>query len=234
MKYGTILAMAKKLTTAEFIEKARRVHDDKYDYHLVSYINAHTKIVVICPSHGQFIQEPTNHIHIGQGCPTCGRGGTDIERFWNFVSKDGPTVGYVLGRCWKWLGDVRDNGYGRFWVNGGSVPAHRYSYEMHNSSVPDGMFVLHQCDNPECVNPDHLFVGTAFDNMRDMSTKGRARDQRGEKNNMSKLTIGDVRKMRQMYRSGNYIQRQLADEFRIALSTANQIVNRKAWSWLDD
>ncbi len=55
--------MAKKLTTAEFIKRARCIHGDKYDYRFVNYVNAHTKIVVVCPLHGEFVQEPTNHVH---------------------------------------------------------------------------------------------------------------------------------------------------------------------------
>lgn len=226
--------MAEKLTTSEFIKKAQSVHGNKYDYGLVHYVNAHTKVTIICPPHGQFVQEPTNHIHIGQGCPVCGKGGTDVERFWNFVNKDGPEAKHAPGDCWEWTGNVGGSGYGRFWVNDGSVPAHRYSYEVHKGSVPEGMFTLHRCDNPVCVNPDHLFVGTALDNMRDMAAKGRSRDQRGEKNNMSKLTTDDVREIRRLHREGGYFQRQLADKFGISLSSANQVVNRKRWDWLDD
>lgn len=89
------------------------------------------------------------------------------ERFWPKVEKtDG---------CWLWTANTRPNGYGLF----GSVGAHRVAYELCVGPIPSGMYVCHRCDNPACVRPDHLFVGTQLDNMRDMVTKGRGR-QPGE------------------------------------------------------
>lgn len=90
------------------------------------------------------------------------------ERFWANVEKsDG---------CWKWVGPMRSTGYGRIWVNKkrGVQSAHRVSWELHHQD-PGEMSVLHHCDNPVCVRPDHLFLGTQADNMRDMTAKGRGR-----------------------------------------------------------
>jgi hypothetical protein len=82
-------------------------------------------------------------------------------RFWSHVLES-PA-------CWIWTGNIGPNGYGRF----GQRYAHRLSYEWMRGPIPEGMFVLHHCDNPPCVRPDHLFLGTAADNSHDMVRKGR-------------------------------------------------------------
>src|SRR5690348_7112088 len=100
--------------------------------------------------------------------------GDPVKRFWSKVEKtDG---------CWIWRGTMNGVGYGVFWLPMGKprnansrVYAHRLSYEMHEGKIPDGMFICHRCDNPACVNPDHLFLGTQSDNMTDCSRKGRLR-----------------------------------------------------------
>lgn len=76
-------------------------------------------------------------------------------------------------RCWLWTGRRSPRGYGVFWLDGKNRRAHRVSYEMHIGAISDGVFVCHECDNPPCVNPAHLFLGTHLDNVRDMCVKGR-------------------------------------------------------------
>lgn len=91
------------------------------------------------------------------------------ERFWRKVVKGEP------GECWKWIGK-KGAGYGQVQRGGKGSPlvfAHRLSYELHKGEIPEGLFVLHECDNRECTNPDHLRVGTQSDNIRDAVKRGR-------------------------------------------------------------
>jgi hypothetical protein len=94
-------------------------------------------------------------------------------RFWSKVNKDGPVLRPELGPCWEWTASLVTGGYGGFSVRRRQTRAHRYSWEETNGPVPSGLFVLHRCDNPPCVRPSHLFLGTIQDNVDDMMAKGR-------------------------------------------------------------
>lgn len=115
--------------------------------------------------------------------------GRPNDRFWAKVDKgDG---------CWCWTGT--GSRYGMFWSGDGRrIGAHRFSYEMHRGPIPNGMLVMHTCDNPKCVNPDHLRLGTPKDNMEDMDRKGRRRTgaRRGEACSFSALNADAVRFIR--------------------------------------
>ena len=89
----------------------------------------------------------------------------DLDRFWDQIEVDGD--------CWVWLGYTTDAGYGRFYTRRVQVYTHRFSWTIHNGPIPDGRHVLHKCDNPPCVKPDHLFLGTNEDNIADKIAKGR-------------------------------------------------------------
>lgn len=106
-----------------------------------------------------------------------GRKVTDLDdspeaRFWRKVNKDAG------GGCWEWMGARKTSGYGRFYLHpqpSQPVLAHRHSWEMANGrAIPDGLVICHHCDNPPCVNPAHLFLGTRADNNRDCQAKGRS------------------------------------------------------------
>ena len=96
------------------------------------------------------------------------------DRFWQLVERTSD--------CWLWKGTLnRRTHYGKFWLNGRTVSAHRAAYELAIGPVPSGLLVLHHCDVRACVRPDHLFLGTQRDNMQDMSAKGRGRNQKAPK-----------------------------------------------------
>lgn len=90
---------------------------------------------------------------------------TDEEKFWSKVVKSEG--------CWEWQGAKRSNGYGVIYKKGKSTQAHRFSWMITSGAIPEGMYVCHKCDNRPCVRPDHLFLGTHTDNMRDCGAKGR-------------------------------------------------------------
>lgn len=88
-----------------------------------------------------------------------------MTKFWNQVDKS--------GECWLWTGCRDDQGYGRTWADGKSTNTHRLAYRLAHGEIPESAYVLHSCDNPPCVNPAHLRIGTQLDNMRDRSERGR-------------------------------------------------------------
>lgn len=158
-----------------------------------------------------------------------------VRRFWEKVQKTPD--------CWLWTASRRRDGYGQFRVSGGGeknvvLSAHRISYELLVGPIPDGLCVLHKCDNPICVNPEHLFPGTMKDNVDDMMRKGRhvkagtyteAARRFGEDNLRSKLTSGIVREIRSSYQAGGISMQKIADAYGVQLSCISKIVNRKRW-----
>jgi len=144
------------------------------------------------------------------------------ERFWNKAQKgDG---------CWEWQASVTNRGYGRFTDRSHHTSAaHRIAWELTNGPIPDGLFVCHHCDNPKCVNPAHLFLGTNIDNVRDMESKGRK--LQGEQLGQARLTSKEVLSIRARL-DGGASSRDVAADFGLGRSTVRHIGARRTWRWL--
>lgn len=140
-----------------------------------------------------------------------------IDRFWRSVKK---TRG-----CWFWTASTDTNGYGQFGVKGKAVLVHRFSYTLHKGKIPKGkgyhkMCVLHKCDTPNCVNPDHLILGTQQDNIRDRDLKGRL---------FCKINKKKADKIRRLYVPRKVSQYTLATRFGISRSTVEDIIHNRIW-----
>jgi hypothetical protein len=141
-----------------------------------------------------------------------------IHRFWRRVDKTNESG------CWPWTGSKDRAGYGHFVADGKSHGAHRYVYQRTNGPIPAGMFIMHTCDNPPCVNPAHLRLGTPRDNTADMIAKGR----RTPALELFKLSAADVMAIR---RSGA-AERATAAQFGISRAQVNRIRSGQAWRHL--
>lgn len=124
--------------------------------------------------------------------------------------------------CWIWTGPRVRGGYGRAGVN----LAHRLAWERANGPIPEGLFVLHRCDNPPCCNPSHLFLGTHDDNMRDRDAKGRT--LRGEATGAARLKAEDIPVIRRLASEG-LSQRKIASSFGVSHTTIQDVLHHKRW-----
>lgn len=123
------------------------------------------------------------------------------------------------------------NGYPQISVDNRTIPLARYIFIKSNGEIPKGMFVCHTCDNPHCINPDHLFLGTHMDNMRDMVQKGRAFHAIGEHNGRHKLTKEGVIQIKELLNTVKNCS-ELARQFGVAPKTINDIKLGKKWGWI--
>ncbi len=131
--------------------------------------------------------------------------------------------------CWEWTGSKNRKGYGQFRIKNIMYIAHRFSYELFKGPIPEGLFVCHSCDNPSCVNPGHLWVGTAKDNAMDRERKKRGNGP-GEKCNRHKLTETQVKEIREKYVPWTYSLRRLAKEYGVSAVAIHLIITNKNWS----
>lgn len=145
------------------------------------------------------------------------------ERFWPHVNK--------TETCWLWTAEIMNHGHGRIghWpTRKQRILAHRASWLIHFGPIPEGMFVCHKCDVRACVRPDHLFLGTAKDNLHDAALKGRMR--RGEKHLSNKLKESDVLRIRFLYPARS--QQSIADEYGVSQVAISALLRGKSWAWL--
>lgn len=176
----------------------------------------------------QFTSEPLDK----NGRPIGGRRGKSVrERFDASVPDRGDG-------CWIWKGSLNAYGYGRMSIgtppNQRNAMAHRVSWEMHFGPIGDGLYVCHRCDNPPCVNPAHLFLGTQFDNMGDAGRKGRLPQQKyagfcaGSRNGRSKLTEAQAKEIRDSWPAIS--QRSLATKFGVSRALVRHIIAGGNWT----
>lgn len=162
----------------------------------------------------------------------CGRPPTQPieDRFWRYARKGAD--------CWTWTGACSIGGYGQMGIKGKTVGAHRISYEIHIGPVPQGLYVLHRCDNPPCCNPRHLFLGTIADNNADRDAKGRvsrgdhvdpACRARGERCHKSPLTEEIVRTLRRDYALGGVSLKTLAQRYQVTKTTVRRAIQGDTW-----
>lgn len=140
-----------------------------------------------------------------------------VERFWSHVAKgDG---------CWQWRLKPSQKGYGRFAVHGRkTVYAHRFLWQLLYGAIPNGLCICHHCDNPICVRPDHLFIGTHKDNAQDRDKKGRGGDISGFKHPLCKVTTSDVKKIRALAQRTTLTQECIGVLFGVSQQAISRIV----------
>jgi hypothetical protein len=144
-----------------------------------------------------------------------------LERFWEKVDKRGPD------ECWLWTGSLVD-GYGTFKVGTETIKTHRFSYEIHIGAIPVGLYVLHRCDVRNCVNPNHFFLGTHADNMKDMVAKGRQSAPRGEQHHNARLTDAKVVAIRQLRKQGRG-PKYIAETLNVTRSQVGSALRKDGW-----
>ena len=147
---------------------------------------------------------------------------TELERFWEKVDRKSSG-------CWEWQAATDKDGYGIFTYQGKMYKTHRLSIILDGHDIPSGMMVCHHCDNPGCVNPDHLYIGDAWSNMADKVERGRAYCPQGEKHHHAKLTENDVRGVRAAVRFG-FNTKSVARIFGVRQEHVNKIVRGERWS----
>jgi len=150
------------------------------------------------------------------------------QKFWAKVDRKDES------ECWGWRGSRSQKGYGRIQLYGQKIAAHRLSYMLNHGDIASDKVILHRCDNPSCVNPQHLEVGTVRDNNLDAFSKGRnkyvgAYVKSGEGNHKAVLTEVQAREIKRLYGAGGYSQGQLAKRFNVSRGCVWGIVSGSTW-----
>ena len=182
------------------------------------------RITKVCPTcRGAFVRRITysHAVFCSRRCARRAQFGDPIVRFWGKVRKSET--------CWLWRGTRSANGYGWFKSNGRMVKAHRFSWTLANGPIPDDMFVCHRCDTPLCVRPEHLFIGTPADNIRDASIKGRL--LRGVAHRRATLTPEIVAAIRAQRAEGASYS-AIAATLGVGRSAVCHVVNGRVWRHL--
>lgn len=133
--------------------------------------------------------------------------------------------------CWVWQKTIHAGGYGIVSLRGKHEMAHRAAWKVLVGEIPEGMQLNHTCHNRACINPDHLYLGTQIDNMRDMQDAGRENKALGERGGMTVLTEVAVREIRKLIGEG-WTNKDIARVFGVAPTTVSSIKRKRTWRWL--
>ena len=150
----------------------------------------------------------------------------DYSRFWSKVCLNFNVEPF----CHRWLAAKDQNGYGRFLYQGKNQRAHRVAWILTFGPIQDNEVVMHDCDNPSCVNPDHLRLGSQLENIQDRVQKGRCAHNTGSSNSQAKLTQHQVDNIRSEYNKTKCTKRSLAKKYKVSDSTVSRILNNQTWS----
>jgi len=157
---------------------------------------------------------------------------TAKDRFWRKVDKEGPTHPILKTHCWIWTGARIESNYGIFTDDSkNSTLVHRYSFELHKEKIPIGMCICHHCDNPPCVNPSHLFIGTRKDNNKDRDNKNRQVVRKGEQFTHAKLNNQIVQEIRSRYSPGCLKNgaNAMSREYGVSTTLIKYVIRKKIW-----
>lgn len=184
-------------------------------------------------AHGSLLERFGRYVYLSNSCINVGNGDNSNNSNVNNYNRNQQNS--VNNNCWYWIGARNDSGYGvigRGSRKQGISKAHRIAYELfYFTKLEKDKCVCHTCDNPACVNPRHLFIGTQADNVADMIAKGRnvlPPIRRGNKSNLARLNDKKIMQIRKLANGGSS-SRKIAKQFEVSKTTILQIVKRKSW-----
>ena len=167
---------------------------------------------------------------IEQGYNLIGHSQKTVDRFWSKVI---PPI--IEDGCWNWSAGTDKNGYGYFTINGNTFRAHRFSYEYFYGQITTGLLVLHSCDNPSCVNPNHLSEGTILDNAKDRIERGRQVDLRGGRSGTAVYSDKDIVELLEGIISRKFqLRSDVLQYYDMTENVLANILNRRCWTNITD